>query len=266
MTTKVALARNLGVSRQSLYYRPKRPFHDEQLRDRIVKVMEEHPGYGHRRVALTLKFNKKRVHRVMAKYHLKPKVLRGRRRWIRNTNGYAVGVTPNHIKNICPIQPDVIWAGDFTELVFHVRKVYLVTVMDAFTREIIGWQLALFHTTSAVLEVLEEAKRKRGTCPRYFHSDQGSEYTAQECTQWLVRNKITPSMSPKGKPWNNGKAESFYLTFKTECGVPQKLSSIEDLIEAIGRYINYYNTRRIHSVLKMPPRAFYDSEKWATRD
>lgn len=85
--------------------------------------------------------------------------------------------------------------------------------------------------------------------------------TDHQCVEWLVRNNMSPSMSSKGKPWNNGKQESFYFTFKTECGAPQRLPTIEALIEVIGRYIHYYNTRRIHSALKMPPRVFYEKHK-----
>lgn len=262
MQTKTALARSLGVSRQSLYYVPRRPFKDEVLRDQILRVLDENPGYGHRRIAIELKANRKRIHRVMAKFHIRPTILRGRRKWPKRTADCEIGTTPNHIKAICPIQPDVIWVGDFTELVFHARRIFLATVLDAFTREVIGWQIALHHTTRLVLDVLEEARRKRGGCPTYFHSDQGSEYAANECVQWLVRHGITPSMSPKGKPWNNGKQESFYLTFKTECGAPQRLPSVEALIEAVGRYISYYNSRRIHSALKMPPHVYYEAKKW----
>lgn len=259
--SKTALAKTLGVSRQSLYYKPVRAGRDAQLRDTILDTLEEHPAYGHRRIGLTLSINKKRVLRVMCTYHIKPKILRGRRKWVKNTTELVMETIPNRIKDICPIQPDVVWVGDFTHLTFHAREIYLATAMDAYTREIIGWQIGLHHTTRLTLDVLEEAQRKRSSCPKYFHSDQGSEYTASESIRWLVKNGITPSMSPKGKPWNNGKQESFYLTFKIECGVPQKLPTIEALIEVIGKYINYYNTKRIHSALKMPPRKYYEKMK-----
>lgn len=259
--SKTALAKTLGVSRQSLYYQPIRPRQDEQLRDTVLDTLSENPGYGHRRIGISLSMNKKRILRVMHKYNIRPKILRGAKKWVKNKAEIVMETIPNRIKDICPIQPYVVWVGDFTHLTFHAREIYLATVMDAYTREIIGWQIGLHHTTRLTLDVLEEAKRKRKNCPMYFHSDQGSEYTANESIRWLVKNHITPSMSPKGKPWNNGKQESFYLTFKIECGVPQKLPTIEALIEVIGKYINYYNTKRIHSVLKMAPRKFYEKMK-----
>ena len=254
--SKTALARTPGVSRQSLYYKPVRPQKDAQLKEDILSVLAQHPAYGYRRICIALAINNKRVRRGMHTYNIRPTIMRGRKKWVKNTTEIVMETIPNRIKDICPIQPDVVWVGDFTHLTFHAREIYLATVMDAYTREIIGWQIGLHHTTRLTLDVLEEAKRKRKNTPAFFHSDQGSEYTASESIRWLIKNEIAPSMSPKGKPWNNGKQESFYLTFKIECGVPQKLPTIEALIEVIGKFINYYNTRRIHSKLKMPPKIF----------
>jgi putative transposase len=270
MSSKAALAKSLGVSRQSLYYRPIRPQKDEILRDEILTIMKANPSYGHKRLAthfkrrLKRKVNKKRILRIMQKYHIKPAIERGKK-WHGKGQEYVSETIPNRIRHICASQPDVIWVGDFTELVFHARKIYFATVLDDFTRELVAWQIGMHHTTRLVLDVLEEAKRKRKATPQYFHSDQGSEYTSHECIQSLVRNQITPSMSPKGKPWNNGKQESFYRTFKTECGTPQKLPNIEALIEVIGKFINYYNNERIHSELDMAPREFYEEKKWPRR-
>jgi putative transposase len=255
--SKSALARSLGVSRSSLYYKPKQIKKDEGVRDRILNTLIEHAAYGYRRIAMDLGIGKNRVHRVMLKFGIQPKIKHKRSKYGRNK---SVSGIPNRTKGICPIAPNVIWVGDFTYLHFHGRIVYLATVIDRFTREVIAWQLGLHHTTRLVLDVLVEALRKRGVHPYIFHSDQGSEYTANACIQWIVDHKILPSHSPKAKPWNNGHQESFFDKFKLEFGKASRHESIELLTEAIGRYINYYNTRRIHSALKMPPRRFFESE------
>lgn len=219
--------------------------------------LTEHPAYGYRRIALHLKINKKRAQRVMALYGLRPAYTQKRPKYGRKT---SVSGVPNRTQGISPIQPNVIWAGDFTELSYGGRKLFLATVIDRYTREVIAWQLGLHHTTRLILDVLEEAQRKRGATPHIFHSDQGSEYTAHACIEWLTRHHILPSHSPKAKPWKNGHQESFYNRFKLEFGKPSRHKTIELLIEAIGRYIHYYNTRRIHSALKMPPRAYFLQE------
>lgn len=258
-TSKAALARSLGISRAALYYHPRRPAKDEVLRERILQVLKEHPAYGHRRIALHLKMNKKRILRVMNLYRIRPTIQRRRKYPTQSQD--ILGITPNLLKDANPTKPNDIWVGDFTELWFHGRKLYLATVMDYYTREILSWQLGLHHTATLVIDVLKEAQRKRGTTPQMFHSDQGSEYTSLACVEWLVRHHIRPSNSPKGKPWHNGRQESFYSTFKLEFGRIHIYATIETLIEALGRYVHYYNTKRIHSALKMPPRAFYEKTK-----
>lgn len=255
--SKSALARSLGVSRSSFYYKPKQAFKDAILRDLILTTLVEHTAYGYRRVALSLGIGKNRTHRVMMKFGIKAHVRHKRPKYGRKTSLSGI---PNRTQGISPIAPNVIWNGDFTYLHFHGRMVYLATVIDRFTREVIAWQIGLHHTTQLVLDVLEEALRKRETHPYIFHSDQGSEYTSNACIEWIVKNKILPSHSPKAKPWKNGHQESFYDKFKLEFGKASRHETIELLIEAIGRYMHYYNTRRIHSALKMPPRVFYEKE------
>ncbi len=255
--SKSALARSLGVSRGSLYYKPKQPFKDSLLRDLILNTLGRHPAYGHRRIAIDLHIGKNRAHRVMVKFGIKPRIIRKKGRYARNT---SISGIPNRTKGVSPIAPNVIWAGDFTELSFHGKKIYLATVIDRYTREVIAWQIGLHHTTALVIDVLEEALRKRGTHPYVFHTDQGSEYTANACIEWLVKHKILPSHSSKAKPWNNGHQESFYGKFKLEFGKPSRYKTTNLLIEAIGKHIHYYNTQRIHSALKMPPRTFFEKE------
>lgn len=255
--SKSALARSLGVSRSSLYYTPKQPAKDQSLRDHICVTLNEHPAYGHRRIALHLGIGKNRVNRVMIKFGIRPSIRH--RRPVYGGKRSVSGI-PNRTRGISPIQANVIWVGDFTYLHFHGRMVYLATVIDRYTREVIAWQIGLHHTTQLVIDVLEEALRRRETHPYIFHSDQGSEYTANACIAWIIKHKIQPSHSPKSKPWNNGHQESFFDKFKLEFGKASRHTSIETLIEAIGRYIHYYNTRRIHSALKMPPRVYYDKE------
>jgi putative transposase len=208
--SKSALARSLGISRSCLYYKPKRPAKDLLLRDRILETLTDHPAYGHRRIALALDTGKNRVNRVMIKFGIQPRIRHKRPRYGRNR---SVSGIPNRTKGISPVEPNVIWAGDFTEFFFHGRRIYLATVIDRFTREVVAWQIGLHHTTRLVLDVLDEAVRKRGV-PYIFHSDQGSEYTAHACIQWIIDHHILPSHSPKAKPWNNGHQESFYDKFK----------------------------------------------------
>ena len=255
-TTKVALARELGISRAALYYKPKKPSTDEELKQKILSVMQEHPAYGHRRIAIHLQANKKAVVRIMRKNRLKPKIRRGARFIKLDDLGRPETRVTNILKILCPLHPNVVWAGDFTYFWYMGRFWYLATVIDIRTREIVGWHIANHHTTALIIEAFKDAVRRRGTAPQWFHSDQGSEYVSGAYESLLASYGTEPSHSRKSSPWQNGYQESFYSNFKLELGNANRFRHVGELIEAIYQQIAYYNNRRIHSALKMAPAKF----------
>jgi putative transposase len=252
--TKTELAKKLGVSRQSLYYRHKRPAIDEEVRRQIEAVMSDHPAYGHKRIAFELKLNKKRIRRVMKKFDLKPYRRRKTPRK-KGDEGKKATKYKNLISNICPIKPNVIWVSDFTYIRFGERFIYLATIMDIYTREIVGWNISRFHNAELILGALEDALSKY-PAPIYLHSDQGSEYDSQEYTATAEKINIKISMSKKQSPWENSYQESFYSNFKLDLADPNRFDLLGELIEAIHQTIKYYNTKRIHTALKMSPQEY----------
>lgn len=254
--TKKALAEKLGVARSSLYYKPKKPPADEEDRAKIAAIMFEHPAYGHRRVALALGLNHKKTSRLMRKFHLKPKLHRGFRLVKPDDMKRPETKVENVLKAMCPLHPDIIWAGDFTYFWFMGRFWYVATVIDVFTREVVGWHLANHHTTALIAEAFKDAVRRTKASPKYFHSDQGSEYVSGAYESLLAEHGTVPSHSRKSSPWQNGFQESFYSNFKLELGDVRRFVHAGELVEAVGQQIAYYNRRRIHSALKMPPTIF----------
>lgn len=254
--TKVALAKKLGVSRSSLYYQPKKPKSDDELKKQIEAVMAEHPAYGHRRVAIALAKNKKPIIRVMNKFGLRPRARRLWRPAKPEDNNRPETRVDNVLSVLCPVRPNIVWAGDFTYIWFFDRFWYLATVIDIHTREIVGWHIANCHTTALIVEAFRDAVTRTKTTPKYFHSDQGSEYVAGAYESLLAEYGVVPSHSRKSSPWQNGYQESFYSQFKLELGDPKRFNHVGELVEAIHRQIAYYNYRRIHSALKMPPVIF----------
>lgn len=259
--TKTALARDLGVSRSSLYYKPKKPPSDDRLRVTIEAVMAEHPAYGHRRIAMALEMNKKCVVRVMRIFGLKPRIRRGVRFTKPDDLGRPDTFIPNILKALCPIKQNVVWAGDFTYL-WHVDRFwYVATVIDVRTREIVGWHVSNHHTTALIMEAFKDAVRRAKAAPTWFHSDQGSEYVSGAYESLLAAYKTTASQSRKGSPWQNGFQESFYSGFKLELGDIKRFNHVGEMIEAVHQQIAYYNTLRIHSALKMPPLRYAAAQK-----
>jgi putative transposase len=253
---KTKLAKNLGVCRQSLYYKPKLPAKDLELKKQIEEVLVEHCAYGHRRIAIHLGINKKRVSRVMKLFNLSParkprvpvKIDDLKQEKSKNLNLF----TDFNLNS-----PSQIWASDFTYLPYFNNKfLYLATIIDCFTKEITGWSLSSKHNSELIENALMDALSKRRK-PKMLHSDQGSEYKSEDFTNILKSNKIKQSMSKKGSPWQNGMQESFYGKFKLELGHPKCYETLGELVEAIAHQIYYYNNKRIHTAIKCPPVVFY---------
>jgi transposase InsO family protein len=253
---KAKLAKNLGVCRQSLYYKPKLPAKDLELKKQIQEVLTEHKAYGHRRIAIHLGINKKRILRVMKLFNLSP--ARKPRVPVKTDDlKCEESKNLNLFKNFNLNSPSQIWASDFTYLPYFNNKfLYLATIIDCFTKEITGWNLSFKHNSTLIENALIDALSKRKK-PKILHSDQGSEYKSEDFTKILKSNKIKQSMSKKSSPWENGMQESFYGKFKLELGHPKCYETLGELVEAIAHQIYYYNNKRIHTTIKCPPVVFY---------
>lgn len=249
--SKKHLAEQFGIARSTLYRPGKLAEKDKKYLEQILLIMKDNPDYGQPRIALEMGRNIKVIKRVMKKYGLKTKKRKRRFKKPKDERKPDSEI-PNRTKNLCPICPNAIWVGDFTYLRFYGRFVYLATVMDRYTREIVGWSIGLHHSAQLVIDALEHARSRRGN-PCIFHSDQGSEYESIACKAWLLAHKILPSHSKKSSPWENGHQESFFGRFKQELGNLHRFKTLDELIEAVSKQMYYYNNKRIHRALKMAP-------------
>jgi len=253
---KSELAQKLSISRSSLYYESKMDKKDMAVKDQIEEVLVSNPYYGHKRIAIELSLNKKKVLRVMKKYGLKPRKRKGK--FVKMGDiGLPAAEYQNEIGSFCPVLPDVVWCGDFTYIRFQDSFIYLATVIDVYTREIIGFSISRRHNRYLVKSAVLDAMKKRNCLPRFFHSDQGSEYQSCEHADFLEKLGVKVSMSKKSSPWENPFQESFYSQFKLELGNISRFQTDGHLAEAIYGQIHYYNNERIHSALKMSPRQFH---------
>lgn len=260
--SKSALARELGVSRSSLYYRPKLPEKDEALRREIESLMLKHPGYGSPRVAIALRINEKRAARVMRKFGLKPARRSKTPSKPQDRKREALSY-PNILSKLSPVAPDVVWASDFTFISFRGVFVYLCTVIDVFTGEVLGFNISRTHDAQLVRLAIERAIKLTGRNPQWLHSDQGSEYASDAVLGWLTSLGVSISMNPKGSPWCNGSQESFFGRFKTEFGDFERFDTYADLLEALYEQLRYFTHDRIKTKLKMSPAEF--RRRWCER-
>lgn len=185
-------------------------------------------------------------------FGIKPYRRRGRK-W-KKTRNIKVQY-PNLLLVEQPCYANHIWVADFTHVVFQGKVVYIATVLDLYTRKVLGLAVYTNHAVSLVLSALLSAVHNNPR-PNIFHSDNGSEYNSRVFIEALTTLGISISRSKPGCPWENGYQESFYDKFKIDLGDPNRFKSLGELVYAIYQTIYAYNNTRIHSALRMPPEIF----------
>jgi transposase InsO family protein len=243
----------LGISKSSLYYKRKKPVEDWQVKQKIEMVLHDFPSYGHKRISLALKLNRKRILRVMKLYGIKS-YRRHRKPWKR-TKTRKYEAFPNLLLTTSLTRINQIWVTDFTYLFWKNRFIYLATVMDIWNREIVGACVLVNHSSALVIQAMVSSLMDDPK-PEIIHSDQGSEYTAKIFQDFCTSAGIQISMSEKGSPWENGYQESFYDKFKVDLGDPNRFDDLGEFVYEIYHTLHIYNTSRIHTALKMSPREF----------
>ena len=249
------VCKTYNIASSTLYYKQK-----QRITDRITetKVQLAHifdPYYGYRRISYKLNTNKKKIQRIMQICSIKAYTRKRKFRKPWDTN-FAHMWVENLKKHMRIIKKNQVWSSDFTHLYYGNIEFYLATVIDEYSRKIVGYKLWLSHEKSLVIETVQDAIWKTKISPDILHSDQGSEYRSYEYLDTLKNYGITVSMSAKSSPWENATQESLYWKLKLEIGNLNRFKTFEEAIEAIHLYIYYYNNDRIHTSLKMSPNKF----------
>lgn len=255
---KKLIAKCMNINHKNIYHKSLKGIKDIAVKDNIEDTFKTHPAYGHRRLALELEMNKKKILRVMHKFNLKPPRLWYQKKYITKSDpAYQVQYT-NLLKDISlkKCQIGNIWSSDLTYIKFQGNFLYLAIIQDIVSKEIVGFNLSVKHDSDLVLKTLKEAVLKTKSCPEIFHSDRGREFLSGDCINFLENMGTKISVSDPGSPWQNSWSESFFSRFKNESGNLSRFESLGELIEYIFEYLNYYNNLRIHTALKMSPLKF----------
>jgi putative transposase len=253
------LSRVLNLNRSTLYVPQIKDSSDKVLAFNINELLKSNPFYGYRRVAIYFKWGDGKARRLMRKYDIFPKYKKPRFLVKKNDLGNEPSNLQNYLKplvmsgNLC--MPNIAWSTDFTYLSYRSSFLYLATVIDTYTKEIVGYSICHRHTADLVQKAMRNAIAKHKP-PQIHHSDQGSEYQSYQYQDYLKQQGITISMSKKSSPWENGFQESFYGKFKLELGNLNIYNSEIETIEAIVLQLHYYNNKRIHTTIRDIPALF----------
>lgn len=148
--------------------------------------------------------------------------------------------------------PNQVWVADITYIWTIEGWLYLSSIMDLFSRKIVGWSLASHMKKDLTIQALNMALVTRQPGEGLLHhSDRGSQYSSQDYIDILKESEMTISMSRKGDPYDNACIESFHATIKKDLIYRRRFKTREEAIKAINYYISsFYNTRRKHSTLE----------------
>lgn len=237
---------------------------DIALRDAIERIVLAFPGYGYRRVTAQLHrqgwtVNHKRVLRVMRDEAL---LCQRKRRWIATTDSrHRFQIYPNLLTGLALDRPNQAWVADITYIRLPTTFGYLACVLDAWSRRCVGWQLSGTIDTQLTLAALNQAITLRQPAAGLIHhSDRGVQYARTAYLERLLGIGAQVSMSARGNPYDNAKAERFFKTLKREEVYLNQYETFADAELQIGQFIDdVYNQKRLHSSLGYLPPVEYES-------
>jgi putative transposase len=162
------------------------------------------------------------------------------------------------LRGIEVTRPNQVWAMDITYIPMARGFVYLAVVLDWFSRRVLSWRLSITMDASFCVQTLEDALAHHGQ-PEIFNTDQGSQFTGAAFTGALAEKGITISMDGKGAWRDNVFVERLWRTIKYEEVYLRAYESVAEARSSIGRYLDFYNTRRPHRALDgvTPDQAYF---------
>jgi len=226
----------------------------------IDEEFTEHPFTGIERMVEILRrkhsltVNHKRVRRLMRQMGLMAVYPRPR-----TSCPAAVYIKyPCLLKTIAIDGPDIVWCSDITYIRLRGGFMYLVAIMDYFSRYVLSWSVSNSLESLFCLDALDEALSI--SRPQIFHSDQGKQYTSTKFVDTLKGRDIRISMSGRGRAFDNILAERLWRTVKYEEVYLREYTNGHELIRSLRRYFDYYNNHRPHSSLgyRTPSEVYFD--------
>lgn len=249
----------LDVARSTAYYCPK-PVNEEDLA--LMRLIDEiHlrlPFYGSRRIRDELEdsghaVNRKRIQRLMRQMGLR--ALYPRQRTSQPGKGHKI--YPYLLRDLSIEHANHVWATDISYIPMAKGFMYLVAIMDWYSRRVLSWRVSNTLDTDFCIEALEEALQRFGA-PEIFNTDQGTQFTSEAFTGVLKSHDIDISMDGKGRWVDNVFVERLWRSVKYEDVYLHAYETPTELRAGLARYFTFYNTRRRHSALdRRTPDAVY---------
>lgn len=238
----------LGMARSSVYYTPIQSPEDARLQRLLDEIYLDFPFYGVRRMHAELRrrgeeVGRDRVRRLLRELGLvafgpKPRT---------STAHPEHRIYPYLLRNVSIERVNQVWSTDITYIPMQQGWIYLVAIMDWFSRYVLSWKVSITMEVTFCLDALSEALER--ATPDVFNSDQGSQFTSKAFTGMLEARQISISMDGRGRAYDNIFIERLWRSLKQEEVYPQQYDSVPTAIRRIGEYFTLYNERRVHQAL-----------------
>lgn len=241
----------LGLNRTGVYYKPVTPKEDDlMIKRQIDRIYTMHPEFGYRRICWWLnnrqniRINHKAVLRHMKDMGIQAIYPR------QNTSKPQPGnpIYPYLLKNMKIAYPNQVWSIDITYIPIKTDWLYLVAIIDWYTRYVLGWQLSDSMEIDFVIDTCKEVLKTAN--PEIMNSDQGSHFTSPRYTKLFLDAGSKISMDHRGRAYDNIFIERLWRTLKYENVYPMYYTSPREARIGINEYLRYYNKERPHSSLK----------------
>jgi putative transposase len=250
----------LGLSRSGFYHKPKAVKTDDLA---LMRLLDEQylrtPFYGSRRMTVHLRrlghsVNRKRVCRLMRRMGLQAIYPRPRT----STPNPEHKVYPYLLRDVAVTRPNQVWATDITYVPMAQGFMYLVAVLDWYSRKVLAFRVSNSLEAGFCVEALQEALARHGS-PEIFNTDQGSQFTSQAFTGVLEAAGVRISMDGKGRCYDNIFVERLWRTVKYEYLYLHAFEGGQDLRQGLGSWVEWYNRERPHQGLgyKTPDEVYY---------
>ena len=251
----------LNISRSSFYYKPK-PIKEQDLQ--LMRLIDEQylktPSWGSRSIRnhlrrLGYKINRKKVQRLMRLMGLeaiypKPKTSRPHPQH---------KVYPYLLRNLKIDAPNQVWAADITYIPMCRGFMYLVAVMDWYSRKVLSWRISNTLDSDFCVQAVEEALSRFGP-PQIFNTDQGAQFTATAFTDLLKSHHVSISMDGRGRVQDNIFIERLWWTLKYQYLYLWSFANGSELRQGLGQWFKFYNAERSHQALDnlTPDEVYFD--------
>lgn len=250
----------LNISRSSLYYKSKG---ENPLNLKLMRLIDEQylkaPFYGSRQMARHLRREGYCVGRHRVRRLMRVMGIEAIYQVPRTSQPHPEHkIYPYLLRDMEIIRPNQVWCADITYIPIGRGFLYLMAIMDWYSRKVLAWRISNTLDTHFCVEALEESLRKYGS-PEIFNTDQGSQFTSHDFTGILKAHGIKISMDGKGRWMDNVFIERLWRSLKYECVYIHACSHGLQAKQKIGEWIAFYDTQRPHSGLigKTPSEVYY---------